>query len=596
MRQIMLTILLLLPAMPVWAATHEQQTVLTYSNTDFNQAQPGWSDTLTLYNNSAQPMVITQLQFETNYNTLDTSQLYGSIYHSATPAAPQKIKDFDYRYTLTTESPWNKGTYTTIPANGSVTLTQIPLAHEQTSTNGIPLYYRLPFNIQVMLQDGSQLSASLQNKCQENTCQDPAAGKMIGAYYTDWANYHYSQNPANLLMPGQIPIANMNTIFYAIGKIDSQTAAINFVDINHDQYYFPAFDTLKQQYPYLNLMYSFGGWGDAGSNSYPSYTLAAIFDQQDPKLTQTLADNMVNTMLELGFNGIDIDYEWNAIQPGTTELMQLTPARAHGFQELLQDIRNDLIKLQPQNNPHFYKLTTAVFAGPDQVTAFTSNGGDWTKVAAAVDYIDVMTYDMHGQFDTNQAPPDNITDFHSQMKTEHHYQADILNHYNVVDAIDAYKNIGVPASKLVAGIPAYTRIEKTALPVTDDNKGLYLTLATDQPAGEMGSGGVTDYKCIINDSYCWGGFHFNRANMVSVPANLSEEGLGHSAKTPWAYDKSQNWFLSFDNGISVNYKANWVKQNNLGGVMVWEIDGDVPATDANYQRDSIIYNAWAVLH
>jgi chitinase len=565
---------------------------LTYNNTDFNQTQPGWANTLTIYNSSSKPVVITQIQFETNYDSLDTSQLYGTIYHSQTPATPQKIADFDYRYAFATESSYSKGTYTTIPANGSVNLTQIPLAHEQKSVNGIPLYYRLPFNVKVTLQDGSQINVDLKDTCQGTQCNDPAAGKLLGAYYTDWANYHYSQNPKNMLMPNQIPLQHLNTIFYDVAKIDNKTADINFVDINHDQYYMPAFDTLKQQYPYLNLIYSFGGWGDAGSASYPSYDLAAIFDQQNPKLIQTLADNMVNTMLTLGFNGIDIDYEWIAIQPGTSEAMQLTPARALGYQQLLQDIRADFNKLQPQGKPNYYKLTTAVFAGADKINEFIANGGDWTKIASAVDAVDLMTYDLHGQFDLGQLAPDNITDFHSQMQTEHHYQGDMLNHYNVIDAVDSYKKAGVPANKIVIGIPAYTRIEKTLLPITDDNKGLYLTLSTDQPLGETGSGGTTDYKCILDNAYCWGGFTFNRGALSYMQAILSSEGLGALARTPWAYDKSQNWFMSFDDGRSAKYKANWARENGLAGLMVWELDGDIPLTDKNYQQNSIIYNSW----
>jgi chitinase len=572
----------------VAATTHNSN--LAYNNTDFNQLQPGWANTLTLYNLSSKPMVMTQLQFETNYNSLDTSQLNGTIYHSQTPATPKKISEFDYSYAFSTESPYSKGTFTIIPANGSVTLTQIPLAHEQTSVNGIPLYYRLPFNIKVTLQDGTQLDADLKDTCQHSQCNDPASGKIIGAYYTDWANYHYSQTPKNMLMPNQTPIQQVNTIFYDVGKIDNKTAAIQLVDINHDQYYLPAFDTLKQQYPYINLVYSFGGWGDAASMSYPSYDLAAIFDQQNPKLIQTLADNMVNTILSLGFNGIDIDYEWIAIQPGTSQPMQLTRERALGYQQLLQDIRDDFNKIQPQDQPNYYKLTTAVFAGTDKVDEFVAKGGDWSKIASAVDAIDIMTYDMHGQFDLSQLPPDNITDFHSQMQTEHQYQSEMLNHYNIMDAVDSYEKSGVPAKKIVIGLPAYTRIEKTLLPVSDDNKGLYLTLSTDQPLGESGSGGTTDYKCILDNSYCWNGFNFT--SLTYIPAILSGEGLGSLAKTPWAYDKSLNWFMSFDDGSSAKYKAHWAKQNNLGGVMIWELDGDIPMSDKNYQQNSIIYNSW----
>lgn len=567
-------------------------TDLTYSNTDFNQVQPGWSNTLTISNHSANPVTIKSLQFDTNYSTLDISQLSGSIFHPQSFVNPAKINAYDYRYSFSTASPYSPSTYTVIPANSSVNLTQIPIEHEQKS-EGVPEYFRLPFNISVTLQDGSTVVVPLANQCEGSACDNPAPNKIIGAYYTDWANYHYSQAPANLLMPQQLPLNNLNTVYYDVAKIDRQTTAINFVDINHDQYYLPAFDTLKQQYPYLNLIYSFGGWGDSGAGSYPSYDLAYIFDQQNPALIQKLADNMVGMIQNIGFNGIDIDYEWNAIDPNGA--MQLTPARAQGFQTLLQDIHNDLAKIQPATDPHFYKLTIAVFAGPDKVNDFINNGGDWSKVAAAVDYIDLMTYDMHGQFDLSQNPPDNITDFHSQMQTEHLYQSDVLNHYNVVDAVQAYEAQHVPATKIIVGIPAYARIEKTAAPVTDNNQGLYSTLANDQPLGESGSGGTTDYKCIINNNYCWNHFAFDRSNLILVPANFSGQGLGALAKTPWAYDKSQNWFMSFDDGKSAQYKANWAKQNNLAGMMIWEIDGDIPATDADYQNSSILYNVWSGL-
>ena len=203
-----------------------------------------------------------------------------------------------------------------------------------------------------------------------------------------------------------------------------------------------------------------------------------------------------------------------------------------------------------------------------------------------------MTYDFHGQFDapTSTAGPDNITGFLSAMQTVHQYQTPAINQYNVTDAVKNYIAQGVPAAKLVVGIPAYTRIEESATTVTDTNMGLYLPLAamTDQPVGEAG-GGMTDYKCIINNAYCWGGYSFDRSTLNFVPSNIY---LAAKTITPWAYDKSQNWFLSYDNGQSANYKAKWAAQNGLAGMMVWELDADIPNTDTYYQQNSIIYNAW----
>lgn len=572
-------------------AAEPMQSALTYANSDFNQLAPGWSDTLTLTNNSEQPITIVKLGFDTSYAALHTSELNGTIYHPQQDAEAQQQAPYYYHYEFSTESPWSKGSYTIIPAHGSVNLTNIPIVHTASSQNGVPVYYRLPFNVQVKLATGESITVPLAGMCTDAACNDPAPGKMSGAYFTNWANYHYSTSPKNLLMPNQIPIKNLNTIFYDVAKIDRNSADISFTDINHDQNYLPAFDTLRQQYPYLNVIYSFGGWGDDGAQSYPSYDLAAIFDTQNPALIAKLANNMVGTMQILGFNGIDIDYEWNAIQPCGTQ-MQLTPERAQGFLLLLQDLRQALNAL-----PGNYKLTAAVFSGPDKVEELLTNLHDpqgWQKIAAALDYLDIMAYDMHGQFDLSQTEPDNRTDFQSQMAVDKNHSpvSKILQSYSVTDAVNAYQQAGVPAAKIVVGIPAYGRIEKTATAITDGNKGLYQTLAADQPLGESGSGGTTDYKCIVDNSYCWNNFGFDRTSLVQVPAVFSGQDLGAAAQTPWAYDISKNWFMSYDDGPSAKNKANYVKSHNLAGVMIWEIDGDIPQTDVNYQALSVTYNAW----
>ena len=226
--------------------------------------------------------------------------------------------------------------------------------------------------------------------------------------------------------------------------------------------------------------------------------------------------------------------------------------------------------------------------------AFITNGGNWSTVALALDYLDIMTYDMHGQFDVKPILPLIILRVFYPMQVSHHYTNDVFNHYTVAAAIaDFIETQNVPANKIIMGIPAYMRIEAAAVPITDTNKGLYLTLASagQQPGGESGSGGSTDYKCIINKNYCWGGFSFSNS-LVYVPANLSGQGLGALEKTPWAYDKSQNWFMSFDDNKSAQYKGQWAAQQGLAGFMIWEIDGDIPKTDPNYQQTSVIYNAW----
>ena len=53
-----------------------------------------------------------------------------------------------------------------------------------------------------------------------------------------------------------------------------------------------------------------------------------------------------------------------------------------------------------------------------------------------------------------------------------------------------------------------------------------------------------------------------------------------------------NWVCSFDDYISADYKGKMINKQGLGGFMVWEIDGDIPQTDPNYQTKSVVYGAW----
>ncbi|CAM0141697.1 unnamed protein product [Umbelopsis sp. WA50703] len=87
------------------------------------------------------------------------------------------------------------------------------------------------------------------------------------------------------------------------------------------------------------------------------------------------------------------------------------------------------------------------------------------QVCASVDHINLMSYDMHGLWDT---------------MTNH--QAPLFDHtpgatgrqFAVVDAINSYIAGGCPANKIVIGIPAYSREEISVNPgISTDYPGLY---------------------------------------------------------------------------------------------------------------------------
>ena len=92
--------------------------------------------------------------------------------------------------------------------------------------------------------------------------------------------------------------------------------------------------------------------------------------------------------------------------------------------------------------------------------------------------------------------------------------------------------------------------------------------------------GMLNYNCIVDRSAC--GNRYVLPNLTIIDPWMNN--LGQYALTPWGY--SDNLFVTFDDVKSATYKANWVKQQNFGGVMLWDLTGDFPVTDGR----SIIKN------
>jgi GH18 family chitinase len=565
-----------------------------------------------------------------------------------------------YHYTLTFNNT-DAATPGSIPANGNIQIDQLPLGNpSDPGTTPTPDYQGFPSNVSVVLTDGSSTNLAIDGICQGSACTDPGKGKVLSAYFTNWSVYGGHGN----FSPASLPIQNLNTIFYAIGKIHPDTGGVASVDPWADvgKYTIPNLTLLKQKNPYLSLSMSYGGWGCISCNNFPSGDLAVLFTYY-PKNIPTIAKNMVTTMLQYGFNGIDIDYEWTApFQPQTPggqaplaiqdssnpsfyNTAPLSQQTADGYAELIYDIRQELNKLTPPTGQPPYQLSVALYAGIDKINELNSfknaqhnNDSDLKIILDNISHVDLMTYDFHGGFDASpagQQSSDSISNFQSQfsMSSTDPTQNTAVKQYDVIDSVKALKNAdpndaNFPDSKIVVGVPAYSRIERiTALPNNPSaaqQQGVYVPLAsTDQQAqmntdvaGEYGgdylyqtlTGGsnlvgsaTVDYKCIVqfpadaSSSSCYyssnSGSHPLPSDMQLFAMNsLPTAGqVGYEAATPWGYGASTHSFMSFDNNLSAANKAQYVLNQKLGGVMIWEVDGDIPPTDANYQSKSLIY-------
>ena len=87
-------------------------------------------------------------------------------------------------------------------------------------------------------------------------------------------------------------------------------------------------------------------------------------------------------MQQWNFDGLDIDYEY-PVDVGGVQTDKV------GFTELLRELK---AAMEPQG----FELTIAVAAAPQKIDA----GYEVAKISELVDAVHLMTYDMHGSWES----------------------------------------------------------------------------------------------------------------------------------------------------------------------------------------------------
>jgi chitinase len=383
-----------------------------------------------------------------------------------------------------------------------------------------------------------------------------ARGRQVVGYYIQWGIYGRGYTVKNVETSGSAD--RLTTINYAFGNVapdangdvvcqsgdpwadygvpwDATTSVDGKASSWPFQGNFQQLKALKGLHPKLKVLMSLGGW------TWSKYfSDAALTDASRKKLVSSCIDLFIKGNLPdtppgtaAGvFDGFDIDWEWPGSEGNTGN--HIRPEDRQNFTKLLAEFRKQLDALGSG-----YLLTAFLPAATAKIDA----GFEVDKIFSLLDFGTVQGYDLHGAWEST-------TNHQSNLYTSKDDPSSPS--FSVDDTVHAYLDRGAPEGKVVIGVPFYSRGWTGVAP---QNKGLYQP--SSGPAPGVWESGVNDYK--VTKGLVGGGF------------TRYWDGKAFAA---WLFDGTTFW--TFDDAIVMKHKAHYVLNNDLGGIMFWELSGDTP--------------------
>ncbi len=228
---------------------------------------------------------------------------------------------------------------------------------------------------------------------------------------------------------------------------------------------------------------------------------------------QRLADSAIRTVQELDLTGIDWDWEYPGSDAAGIAFSPDDPAR---MSDLLVEMRAKLDALGAETG-RYYEQTIAVGAN-------RTGDYDWPRVLPTLDTVNLMTYDM-----TMEDRAGHATNLHSCPAAA----------YSAQQSAADFRKAGVPREKLLLGAAFYCHAyEGVALP---------------QPLGNAYAG---------------------------KGRNIPHDAIDQRWQRRWdeqaqaAYWLSGATMLTGDDEGSLAAKRQFIQQEGLGGVIIWELNHD----------------------
>ncbi|EHA53365.1 hypothetical protein MCOR27_000822 [Pyricularia oryzae] len=356
----------------------------------------------------------------------------------------------------------------------------------------------------------------------------PNTGNMTQrtvAYFVNWAIYGRKHRPQEL------PADKLTHVLYAFANVKPDSGEVFLTDTWADTDIHWEGDSwndegtnlygclkqlnlLKKANRNLKVLLSIGGWTYSSNFRAPAST---------PEGRSHFARTAVELVRQLGFDGIDIDWEYPQNPQEAADLVALLQACRHELDAYAHSVDGE--------NPYHFELTVACPAGASNYEKMDIAGMD-----PLLDFWNLMAYDYAGSWDQTAGHQANLFPSHGNPTS---------TPFSTDAAIAHYASQGVALDKIVMGMPIYGRAFENT-----DGPGA--------PFQGVGQGtweqGVYDFKAL--------------------PLPGAEERFDEEAGATYSYDPATRHMVTYDTVPLARRKAEFIRERGLGGAMWWESSAD----------------------
>ncbi|XP_033734772.1 chitinase-3-like protein 1 [Pecten maximus] len=346
------------------------------------------------------------------------------------------------------------------------------------------------------------------------------AGYRRVCYYTNWSKLRPG---VGQFLPSDIDASLCTHIIFAFAHIKSHKLHKYY---KNDTELYSEVTSLKLQNPDLKVLLAVG-WANFGRKAFSR--LVSVSSR-----IQTFADSAVSFLRQHDFDGLDLNWEYPAVGTGSH------PDEKEKFGELCMTLRQVFENESVSTGNDRLLLTSAV----SPLKSIIDVAYNASVLAANLDFVSIMTYDMHN------SNTENHTDHHSLLIARSGAVGDD-KYLSMTWAADYWQKLGVAGHQINIGLATYGR-------------GFTLTNTTlsgieAYADGPSNAGPYTEAEGLLA--------YYEVCDMMAT-GGQSYRNYG----SPYFVHADQ--WIGYDDEESIHWKIVWLVKEDLGGAMIFSFDLD----------------------